>query len=568
LTSIVLIGQVALAAPQLRLSQTVVGPLIVATGGSTSATVEAFNTGDGTLNPQATSSVGWITVTRNAARDCGLQTGACYPFLIDVRPGTLTRGTYTGIVTISDGNAYDAPQTITVSAAVGGDIPDRIDLYAVPGQTGTARFRSSAPLQAATTTQSGGDWLAVAGEGGGSFRFGVTIPYAVTGSAASLGEGTYNGQIVTAGSSLAVENKTIPVVLRVTAQPIVQLGADRLDYRIAVGSAKQLQYIVPSNRGGGTLAVSGATAAASSGGSGWLTAERVPNSNLVGVTANPSGLAAGTYDGTVRVASNAAQGEITVPVQLVVPAAGAPLVSYNGVVNNATFEGDFLSQGMIAALFGEQFITGDPVANTSTTQLPTDLGGVRLFVNDQPAPLYYASYNQITFQVPFNAATGAVNIRVERGGTTSNRITARIIRSAPRLLRLGIGDYGIAVNQDGTFPIPPTAGIASRRARVGDTLVFYAIGVGPTAPPVASGAATPGSPLSFGVGNFRFTFGFSGPFSNAAEVVPGFVGLTPGFVGLYQINVTIPADTPTGDAVPVAMFSEDGPSNRVTIAIQ
>jgi uncharacterized protein (TIGR03437 family) len=47
-----------------------------------------------------------------------------------------------------------------------------------------------------------------------------------------------------------------------------------------------------------------------------------------------------------------------------------------------------------------------------------------------------------------------------------------------------------------------------------------------------------------------------------------FVGLTPNFVGLYQVNVTVPAGTPTGSAVPVALVTDDGPSNRVTIAIQ
>ena len=49
---------------------------------------------------------------------------------------------------------------------------------------------------------------------------------------------------------------------------------------------------------------------------------------------------------------------------------------------------------------------------------------------------------------------------------------------------------------------------------------------------------------------------------------PFFVGLTPGLVGLYQINVTVPAEAPRGDAVPVALGSGTVVSNRVVIAIQ
>jgi uncharacterized protein (TIGR03437 family) len=51
-------------------------------------------------------------------------------------------------------------------------------------------------------------------------------------------------------------------------------------------------------------------------------------------------------------------------------------------------------------------------------------------------------------------------------------------------------------------------------------------------------------------------------------VIPDFVGLTPGFVGLYQINVPIPVNSPVGDAVALTLLGPDsGTSNRVTIAI-
>jgi uncharacterized protein (TIGR03437 family) len=45
-------------------------------------------------------------------------------------------------------------------------------------------------------------------------------------------------------------------------------------------------------------------------------------------------------------------------------------------------------------------------------------------------------------------------------------------------------------------------------------------------------------------------------------------GLAPGFVGLWQINVRIPADAPSGNAVPVRVLINGTPSNVVGIAIR
>jgi uncharacterized protein (TIGR03437 family) len=49
---------------------------------------------------------------------------------------------------------------------------------------------------------------------------------------------------------------------------------------------------------------------------------------------------------------------------------------------------------------------------------------------------------------------------------------------------------------------------------------------------------------------------------------PSFAGLAPGWVGLYQVNVQVPANAPTGDAVPVTLSVGGAVSNQVTIAVQ
>jgi uncharacterized protein (TIGR03437 family) len=42
----------------------------------------------------------------------------------------------------------------------------------------------------------------------------------------------------------------------------------------------------------------------------------------------------------------------------------------------------------------------------------------------------------------------------------------------------------------------------------------------------------------------------------------------PGFIGLWQINVTIPAGIATGNAVPVRVLIDGAASNAVTIAVK
>jgi uncharacterized protein (TIGR03437 family) len=98
---------------------------------------------------------------------------------------------------------------------------------------------------------------------------------------------------------------------------------------------------------------------------------------------------------------------------------------------------------------------------------------------------------------------------------------------------------------------------------------MYAIGFGQTTPSVRSGEAAPVNPLGIAPGRYRVVFGTPGPFGGSIPVMPLYTGLTPNFVGLYQVNVTIPEDAPRGNAVSVTLVSDEfGTSNRVTIAIE
>jgi len=47
-----------------------------------------------------------------------------------------------------------------------------------------------------------------------------------------------------------------------------------------------------------------------------------------------------------------------------------------------------------------------------------------------------------------------------------------------------------------------------------------------------------------------------------------FAGLTPGLVGLYQVNARVPEGVAAGSAVPLVITQNGVPSNTVTIAVR
>jgi uncharacterized protein (TIGR03437 family) len=543
------------AAPRLALTQTAFSVSVAAGANGPTQTLDTANVGDGALSLQTSSSVTWLTANLGAQHPCSLG-ASCTPVQIALNTSSLAKGTFTGTVTINDPNAVDAPQFVTVTVQIGGNVPDKLEFFVPPGGSASSAFTTASVV---TTSSTGGPWLAIAVDGTGSFKF--NVPYRVTATALSgMGVGDSNGTVTLSGSSLASDNKTFPVVMHITTQPILQTSTTTVQFRaVQGGTTKQTIPVPVTNAGQGTLSISGVTAMAATG--TWLSAASVNNGAAIGITVDSTGLSPNTYPGTVTVASNAANASVTIPVQLLVVAQSAPIAFAGGAVNNGTFaSGEPLAQGDIAAVFGDQFTLGGPQL-AANVPLPNNLAGTQVFVNDQAAPLYFTSAGQIDFQVPFEAAPGPATVRVDRNGQRGNSISVNIAASVPRFILLNGGPYAIMTTPDAVLTGNPTHPVKS-----GDVVVIYTIGLGPTTPPVKTGDPAPGKDPLAVISGVRVCFRPNLPVSVETCNDAAFAGLSPGFVGLYQVNANIPA-LAAGD-MHLSFVVNNVASNTVQLSVQ
>ena len=536
------------AAPRLNITQNSFTVLVLPGSNGTTQVADAFNIGDGQLNLTVSSNVSWLVPTLGAKGVCGLR-GGCIPIQMALQTASLAKGSYTGTVTVADPNAVDAPQSITVNVAVDGSVPDELEFFLAPGNSASASFATGSGAKAAVSNNT--PWLAATVSKG----VGAT---ATVKAGSSMAASDYNGTVTITASTFTPDNKHIAVLLHVTTQPIVQPSSTALQFQIATSGNKQTTPVAISNAGQGTLTVSSVTAAAASG--TWLTSATVTGG--ISVTADPTGLAAKTYLGTVTIASNAANSSVVIPVQLTVEPPTPPVALAGGVVNNGTFAGlEPLAQGDIVALFGDQLTYGDP-QSAASLPLATLLGDIQVLVNGKAAPVYYASPGQINFEIPIDAATGDGTVQVVRGSQPGNKAYIHIASRAPRFLLIGGGPYAIMTTPQGAL-----TGIPSHPVKVGDVVVIYTIGLGPTTPSVPSGTASPVSPLAEVKVPTQVCFGVLTPFFEPPCTTPQFVGLTPSFVGLYQINVTIPAGIPSG-TTPFTFSVDNNGSDVVQLPVQ
>jgi uncharacterized protein (TIGR03437 family) len=235
-------------------------------------------------------------------------------------------------------------------------------------------------------------------------------------------------------------------------------------------------------------------------------------------------------------------------------------------VGNAASPWQGLAPGGVISVFGTSLSDGS-TASAAGAPLPTSLAGARLLVNGEAVPLFFASPLQINAQLPVDApgdggASFIVEVTRSTGRAVSRARTARYQEHAPGIFTLdqnGTGPGAILRNSDFSLICPPgRTDCTVNRAVRGEIVVIYAVGLGAVDGLIKSGEAAPATyPTRTAP---RVSIG-----DTRAPVL--FSGLALGFVGLYQVNVLVPRDAPTGDDVALEMRQGNSRPHRVTIAI-
>lgn len=567
--------------PELQQNNGEPQPVWVATGtdGPADLFFEAVNDGDGSFALSVSGgNAAWLLPEVTGTAPCTFDGGrTCTVIAVRFSAAGLAIGAYDGMVEVRDPTAVDSPQRVSVRIYVGTNVPDSVTLYVpqVEGATDSFQFQTAGGPSPTVATTSAGSFLSVASSGLGSIRT-VHSHQAIGTYREGLALGANTGSFTISNSSFGPDNRTVPVTLNVTDGPIADPGVDQVNFFTSEGLVEEhgglLRTIVVSNRGNGDLVVSSVDVATDSGGD-WLSVENT-SPGVYLARANGDGLTAGLYTGTLSINSNAPNTPYVLTATFVVYPAGAPDVNFRGAVNGASFSGTQpLGPGGIGTVFGV-FLSN--TTNTATTlPLPTEMSGVKVLVNGTPVPLFFTSYGQINFQVPFESSTGGATIQVMRDALMSSPISASVDVRSPGIFRIGVGEYGIVTNfTQGNYPYPPEVGAAlgvpAAPANGGDFLVIWCTGLSSVTPGVATGAAASGSPLSFADSIPEVTLGIPG---FGPRVTPSFVGLAPGFVALFQVNFELPPgmnqSMGSNLRTPITLqFGDSRRSNTVHIAVQ
>ena len=259
-------------------------------------TLTINNTGNGTLSWNASDNATWLTLSPASGTGNG-------PVTLTVSTATLTVGSYSGLITLSATGAttVTVPVTFTVTAT---PVPPAI---------------GASPTSLSFTAQQGGgnpiaQTLNISNTGGGTLSWSASpnttwlavSPAAGTGNGAVtvrlttgiLTAGSYNGNITL--SATGASSMTVPVTFTVTSVPTISLSPTSLTYTAAQGGTNPANQTVALTNAGGVVNWTVSDSAS------WLSVSPASGSSSSTLTAtvDTTGLATGTYNGTITVSAS------------------------------------------------------------------------------------------------------------------------------------------------------------------------------------------------------------------------------------------------------------------------
>jgi uncharacterized protein (TIGR03437 family) len=207
-----------------------------------------------------------------------------------------------------------------------------------------------------------------------------------------------------------------------------------------------------------------------------------------------------------------------------------PKLADGGVVSAASFVAPAAGGGL-ASIFGSNLGSG---------------GNTTVYINGYAAPVFFASPGQFNVQVPWEA-TGLASFGIIVNGAPSNIQFAAVNTYSPDVFMISPGLAAIT-HVDGSLVS------AASPAAANEVVVVYATGLGPV-----SGAMVTGNPASSTSLQPTTPQQAAATFGSIPATV-SFSGFTPGFIGLYQVNVQIPTNTAPGSPLTISVGGTSAPA--------
>ena len=582
--------------PAMALSQTGFRfQTVQGSGTSTTQTIRILNVGS------AGTTVNWTAelVQGNDWLSLGSLSGTSTPasagvLVLKTGPGAaaLAPGGHYALVRISAPGAQMSPQyavgVLDVAASASSLAPDptRGGLFFAGAASGAqpkpqlleVGLSSAAPVKvtAAASTADGAKWLSVIAVND-SASAGQTGRFSVSANTAGLKAGIYKGEIdlaiqdqvrvvsvtlvvapagTTFGTSASLEpvseNKTreatgcVPTQLVVTATGIVS--------NFSVPASWPASLEAQLNDDCGSSIPNGSVVASFSNGDPPLTLLGDGQSPFYSATwqpGNASGNVSVTLDGQApgltATSAQLAGGVNTNPTP-------APSLVIDGLLHNVNpVVGAPLAPGTVSQIYGTNLATAPEGA--TTVPLPTIFKGVEVLVGGLDAPIYYISPTQLTVQIPSElSATNEYQAIIAVNGAYTLPQPADVVPVAPGVV--AFPDGSLVAQHSSNFSLVS----AANPAKPGEVLIIYLVGLGATSVNVPSGNPAPADKLVTASTPVTVTI-------DGQPVQTPFVGLTPGGVGLYQINLVVPPNSRAG-MLPVTITQGGVAANATTLLVQ
>jgi uncharacterized protein (TIGR03437 family) len=243
-------------------------------------------------------------------------------------------------------------------------------------------------------------------------------------------------------------------------------------------------------------------------------------------------------------------------IRLLTPSTG-PAITSAGITNAASFQTG-ISPGGLATIFGTNLGGPPGTSLTNSPPWPAQIGGTSVTIDGTLAPAYsLANLNgteQLSVQVPWSlAGATSATLSITTSAGISAAVTVPVLVAQPGIFLLDGASSG-ATHLNGAVIA------TSSPAAHGEVIVLYLTGLGAVQNEPATGTASSPTSLSLTLVTPQVTIG--------GVIAPlAFSGLAPGFIGLYQINATIPLGSPTG-LLDLVVQSNGVTSNAAKVAVQ